>query len=259
MWLLYPNHPLASKQPDELFAEEFEAAATLGVRASLFSFEDFLAGHFRSRPAIPFGQTVVYRGWMLTLAQYAQLYAEIGQLGSSMLTSPAQYERCHHLPGWYWALRDYTPETLFFSESDDIAARLRMLDWSSCFLKDYVKSLSGEGGSMVRDLSSIPEVIARMKLFRGEIEGGVCARRIEEFDDTTEERHFVFHGTPFPRSRDVPDVVADAARLIDSPFFTVDTVRRRDGIVRIVELGDGQVSDRKQWTVDQFLSIFTRG
>jgi hypothetical protein len=54
----------------------------------------------------------------------------------------------------------------------------------------------------------------------------------------------------------VPEVVEVAARRVDSPFFSVDTIRRRDGTTRIVELGDGQVSDRKKWTPQQLLSLF---
>jgi len=53
----------------------------------------------------------------------------------------------------------------------------------------------------------------------------------------------------------MPEVVQVAAERIDRPFFTVDTILRRDGLTRIVELGDGQVSDRKQWSAQQLLEI----
>ena len=172
-----------------------------------------------------------------------------------MLASPEQYERCHHLPRWYPQLREFTPETCFFQESDDVAGRSRERSWDGCFLKDYVKSLAIEDGSMVRDLDRIPEVLAKMKAYRGEIEGGLCARRIEDFMSETEERYFVFKSRPFCRCGSVPDVVRTAAERIDSPFFTVDTIQRRDAITRIIELGDGQVSDRKKWTVSQLLDV----
>jgi hypothetical protein len=172
-----------------------------------------------------------------------------------MLTSPEQYELCHHLPRWYPTLAEFTPETCFFRESEDVVSRLRELSWTGCFLKDYVKSLAIADGSLVRDLARIPEVIAKMKMYRGEIEGGICARRVEDFDPETEGRYFVFRGTVYSREGPVPEVVQVAARRIDSPFFTVDTIRRRDGVVRIVELGDGQVSDRKKWTAQQIIAM----
>jgi hypothetical protein len=192
---------------------------------------------------------------MVTPAQYGQLCIEVSRFGAQMLTSPEHYELCHHLPRWYPLLADFTPETRFFSESDDIASQLRGLSWTGCFLKDYVKSLAVADGSLVTDLSRIPEVIAKMKKYRGEIEGGICARRIEDFDHDTEDRHFVFRGTAYAREGSVPEVVEIAARRIVSPFFTVDTVRCRDGVTRIVELGDGQVSDRKKWTARQIISV----
>jgi hypothetical protein len=254
--LLYPSNPLRRSEPDELYAEEHASALSLGFEVSLFPFEEFLADNFRVRPSLSPGQTVLYRGWMVTPSQYARLHDAVAGLGVAMLTSPEQYERCHHLPGWYPQLQELTPETCFFRESDDVAARLRELSWTGCFLKDYVKSLAVEGGSVVRDLSRIQEVVAKMKFYRGEIEGGLCARRLEDFDPETEERYFVFKGKPFSRNDSLPGVVHIAADRISSPFFTVDTALRRDGTIRIIELGDGQVSDRKKWTAEQLLQIF---
>jgi hypothetical protein len=246
MRLLYPASPLQPREPHELYAEEHAAALESAFSVSLFSFEEFTAGTFRARPAIAGADTVLYRGWMVTLTQYRHLCGQVSIPGAAMLTSPEQYALCHHLPRWYPVLAEFTPETCFFGESDDIASRLRDLSWKGCFLKDYVKSLAIPGGSLITDLARIPEVVARMRSYRGEIEGGICARRVEDFDPGTEERYFVFRGTAYAREGSVPEVVKIATRRIDSPFFTVDTVRRRDGKTRIVELGDGQVSDRKK-------------
>lgn len=40
-----------------------------------------------------------------------------------------------------------------------------------------------------------------------------------------------------------------------SPFFTVDVALRRDGVLRIVEFGDGQVSDRKHWSCQSLIRM----
>jgi hypothetical protein len=255
MRLLYPANPLQHREPDDLYAEEYAAAVGSGFSVSLFSYEEFTAGIFRARPTISRGDTVLYRGWMVTPTQYGQLCADVSSFGAEMLTSPEHYELCHHLPQWYPTLAEFTPETCFFQESDDVASRLREFSWTDCFLKDYVKSLAIADGSRVTDLAQIPEVIAKMKRYRGEIEGGICARRIEDFDHDTEDRYFVFRRTAHAREGSVPEVVQIAAARIASPFFTVDTVRRRDGVIRIVELGDGQVSDRKKWTARQFIGV----
>jgi ATP-grasp domain, R2K clade family 3 len=258
MRLLYPTSPLQPREPDELCAEECAAAVASGFSVSLFSYEDFMAGTFRARPTLSSGDTVLYRGWMVTPAQYRELHAEVSRRGAGMLTSPEQYELCHHLPRWYTTLTEFIPETRFFQESDDVASRLRELSWTDCFLKDYVKSLATADGSLVTDLARIPEVIAKMKMYRGQIEGGICARRVEDFDHDTEDRYFVFRGTAYAREGSVPEVVEIAARRIASPFFSVDTVGRRDGVIRIIELGDGQVSDLKKWTTQQIISMLGR-
>ena len=257
--LLYPASPLRFSLPDETYAEECTAAIDAGFTVFLSSYEDLLAGNFRSRPQLSTGAPILYRGWMLTPDKYHELQASIVRCGAEMLTSPTQYERCHHLPKWYPLLRDFTPETRFFQESDDLISELRALSWTGCFLKDHVKSLALEGGSLVTDLEQIPGVIAKMKAYRSGIEGGLCARRLESFVPDSEERFFVFRGRAFGRQDFVPEIVAAAARRIDSPFFSVDTILRSDGITRIVEIGDGQVSDRKQWTVGQFLNILRVG
>jgi hypothetical protein len=256
MRLVYPSNPLRPREPDDLYAEEYSAALDSGFEASVFSYEGLADGSFRPRPNLAPDDTVLYRGWMLTPEEFGQLSIEVQHLGARMLTSPEQYVLCHHLPRWYPALAEFTPETRFFAETDDVATQLQALGWTGCFLKDYVKSLTTSGGSFVHDLSRIPEVLAQMKKHRGKIEGGICARRIEAFDPDTEDRYFVFRGKPHGRSGMVPEVVEVAARRIDSPFFTVDTIRRRDGTTRIVELGDGQVSDRKKWTAQQLVRLF---
>jgi hypothetical protein len=45
---------------------------------------------------------------------------------------------------------------------------------------------------------------------------------------------------PLPALSEITPLVAKLAL----PFVTVDVVRRTDGVWRVVELGDGQVSDR---------------
>jgi hypothetical protein len=142
-------------------------------------------------------------------------------------------------------LSEFTAETKIFSEHDDIAASLLADGWDGCFLKDYVKSLATDGGSLVSDLSQIPSVIARMNKYRGQIEGGICARRLESYDTASERRYFVFRGVPFGDGVEVPELVR------------IDTAMRSDGTLRIIELDDGQVSDRKHWSSKDFIRILS--
>ncbi|MEN9359888.1 MAG: hypothetical protein RL095_1423 [Verrucomicrobiota bacterium] len=255
MLILYPSSQLDPRAPDELFAEEYSAVVNLGIRVARFSLEDFLEGDFRCRPRLGEGDEVLYRGWMLTSDQYDRLNFAISEAGGRLVTSPDQYRRCHHLPGWYESLKEFTPETLFAADAPALLVRLREMGWTSCFIKDFVKSLGVED-AMLKDLDRLPATIAKMHEYRGQIEGGLCARRIEDFDPESEERYFVFRGQSFARDGIVPELVLQIASKIDSPFFSIDTIRRRDGVWRLVELGDGQVSDLKKWPIEELVKIF---
>jgi hypothetical protein len=51
--------------------------------------------------------------------------------------------------------------------------------------------------------------------------------------------------------------VAYCAEAIASPFFSVDVARRADSIERIVDIGDGQVSDLVGCSVERFVEIWS--
>jgi hypothetical protein len=55
----------------------------------------------------------------------------------------------------------------------------------------------------------------------------------------------------------IPEPVAFCAEAIASSFFSVDVARRADGVDRIVEIGDGQVSDLSGWSVGRFVGIWS--
>lgn len=252
MRLLYPSDPFDKKRPDEQYAEEHDAMVAAGLLASLFSFEDFEAGTFRPSPALESGEPVLYRGWMLTLDAYAQLVEQLLEKGGVMITSPTQYRHCHYLPEWYPTLAVHTSETRVLASDADFVQVLQGLDWPGYFIKDYVKSLNTGSGSLVDTTEQIAPLVDRMRQYRGQVEGGICVRCREEYLEETERRYFVLHGVAHGVEGEVPELVNDCARVIDSPFFSVDVVLRSDGVLRLVELGDGQVSDRKEWSAERF-------
>ena len=85
-------------------------------------------------------------------------------------------------------------------------------------------------------------------------------RRIERFVAESERRYFVLDGKPFSAAGDpVPEVVEQVASRIPSPFFSVDVARREDGVLRVVEVGDGQVSDLVGWPAEAFAAMWAAG
>ena len=77
-------------------------------------------------------------------------------------------------------------------------------------------------------------------------------RQVENFLPDTERRYFVFNGKPHAPTSEVPEIVHQCASRVKSRFFSVDVIQRADGKLRIVEIGDGQVSDLVGWTPENF-------
>ena len=252
MRFLYPSSPLNSRQADDFYELERSAAQSAGLATALW-----LEESARISPAPSAGEVVVYRGWMLRAPEYARLQTLVEVTGARLLTPLAMYTRTHHLPEWYGLLEEFTPRTRFFENAE---AAVTALEFESgpFFVKDWVKSLSSARGSIAVNASQIAEIAADLCNYRGSLEGGLCVREVEMFDNATEDRFFVVQGEVFARSGIAPEIVQTAASRISSAFFTIDAVRRGDGVWRIVELGDGQVSDLKDWTLEQFMPVLTR-
>ncbi len=257
MHFLYPSDPLRPKHVDDNYAAEFFAITAAGFGASVFSLEEFQAGSFKASPPLP-AATVLYRGWMLAQADYESLVAAVSTAGAKCFVDTKSYLAAHHLPNWYPAVAEFSPETRIFSPTADLAAELRLLDWPAYFIKDYVKSLKTSIGSIISNPEEADVVATEMRRFRGTVEGGFCVRRVEGFLPETERRFFVFNSIPFSASGENPAIVATCARRIQSPFFSMDIVQRNDGVLRLVEIGDGQVSDLVGWSPEQFVSMFVQ-
>ena len=258
MHLLYPTSPLRSKQPDEQFAAEVDAVRVAGFELSLFSLEDLQGGTFRAIPPLPRDTDILYRGWMMSAAEYEALVMAVSLAGARPVTDLQTYLASHHLPNWYAAIADLTPETRIYPADSDLEAELQALGWSDFFIKDYVKSLKTSIGSRISKPEQVALLVSEMRRFRGVIEGGFCVRRVEEFLLNTERRYFILEGVPHAASNDVPPIVHECARRLRGRFYSVDVVQRADGKLRIVEVGDGQVSDWVGWTPEQFAGILAK-
>jgi hypothetical protein len=257
MRFVYPQSLLNSRLPDEMFQDEATALSKAGHIVTLIDSEK-LPTEPATLKAIMSEETVVYRGWMLSLPEYKNLVLSIEKAGGLPLSSPERYLATHYLPHWYKVISDLTPETIVLSLDSDWTFELRKLGWSKFFVKDYVKSLKTSVGSLIEFPEDIQTVVAEMKKYRGTIEGGLCIRRVEDFLVETEQRYFVLKGKPHcvnPTDK-IPDIVFECAKRIDSQFFSVDVIHRADGQLRIVEIGDGQVSDLVGWSVQRFIDMW---
>lgn len=253
---LFPASPFDPKLADEPFVAQQEALEAAGFNWSVCSDAEFNGAE--PLRGVPVGSTVVYRGWMATPSQYESFTNAVVRFGASPLTSAAAYAACHYLPNWYPLIRELTPDTVILPEDADLDTELRKLGWNAYFIKDYVKSLKTGPGAVARTPLQAKVIVEAMRTYRGEIEGGLCLRRVEAFEEQSETRYFVLRGQAHhPTDGTIPEIVQSCVERISSPFFSVDVARRRDGDLRIIEVGDGQVSDLVGWGPDEFAGLWS--
>lgn len=252
---LFAADPLDPRLIDSHFHDQRAEISRAGFSTSFIP-DSALEGAGVLR-GIPAGAIVIYRGWMIDTRQYMNLVAAIEQSGAVAYTSLDRYLLAHHLPNWYPLLRDLTAETVVLPEDADVLTELRRLSWPGYFLKDYVKSLKTSTGSLISTPEEALPVLEEMRRFRGVIEGGICVRRKESFVPDTEVRYFVVAGHAYaPDGAVAPDIVHEVAARVDSPFFSIDIAQTEAGVARVVEIGDGQVSDLVGWSPDTFANIW---
>lgn len=248
----FPSDPVNQRLFDDSFIEQIEALKDKDFNI-LAVHDDMTCARVSG---VRNGDQIVYRGWMLDSEKYSQLVRSIDLTGAIAFTSLHEYLQCHHMLHWYDLISKLTPETKFFVPDDHLVDHLKELNWPAYFIKDYVKSLKAE--SFIKDPEQALSVLAKLKEYRGQIEGGVCVRRVENFLPETERRYFVVKDKAYgPDSSHIPDIVQQCVQKIDSPFYSVDIAQLFDGKFRIIELGDGQVSDLvDSWTPPAFAEMW---
>ncbi|MEV0115280.1 ATP-grasp domain-containing protein [Streptomyces sp. NPDC050844] len=211
-----------------------------------------------------------YRGWMLTAGQYGALFDALAARGVTLVTSPKDYQRAHELPGWYGTFEPVTPRSVWLPTAPgtlparpDLAAAATALGGGPAVVKDYVKSRKHEWheACFVPDLADtrrLASVVTRFVELQDEsLTGGVVIRAFEDFRTSIGEARvwwvdgspvlFTAHpDTPRLRPEPDPDFVRPLVTALACRFVTTDLALREDGVWRVVEVGDGQVSDLPQ-------------
>lgn len=261
--ILFPHNPLEPRKPDFDFEDQHKAALEAGFEVGIIDTD--LAE--LARPLTP--GPVLYRGWMVSADRYGHIYDALAERGLQLMTSPAAYRLCHHLPGWYPSLQGHTPESTWYPDGDGWSPDgvLKRLGEGPLVVKDYVKSAkhNWHEACFIPDSGSLCPVTSKFLELRGEdLEGGLVFRRFLNFQSigdhpkshmplTLEYRAFVWHGKlvhgdhywetgDYPQSEPPWADFQGQLQEVDSPFFTLDVACDTDDRWWIVELGDGQVS-----------------
>ncbi|MFC0626805.1 ATP-grasp domain-containing protein [Kribbella deserti] len=254
MLLLVPSDPLNPRKVDPHFQPQAAAAA----QVARIDHDAVVRGEYAEAVrGVPSSEDAVYRGWMMTSGQYDGMARALATRGTTLRTSSEDYRQAHELPGWYDALAGVTPLSAW-GPPEDLDALCDRLGDGPAVLRDYVKSMKHywHEAAYIPDLADRPavrRVVSRFLELRDDsFAGGLVLRQFEAFAGA-EARTWWIGGrcvlvTAHP---DTPDETPqfDVLELeplvagLTLPFVTVDLVRRTDGVMRVVELGDGQVSD----------------
>ncbi len=264
--------PLRPRHTDPHFADEARTARELGHPIALIDHDALTAGDATAAVArVPQGSAAAwYRGWMVTAGQYGALSDALAARGVTLMTSPQDYERAHELPGWYGTFESVTPRSVWLPTASgtspagpELVAAATRLGGGPAVVKDYVKSRKHEWheACFVPDLADtgrLASVVARFVELQDEfLAGGVVIRAFEDFRSTVgEARLWWVDGSPVlstahpdtPLLRPEPDPVLlqPLVAALGCRFVTTDLALREDGVWRVVEVGDGQVSDLPQ-------------
>lgn len=258
--VLYPSSLFNPREVDEHFREEYEAAQRVGMQvalvddASLRQPGTLRLGSFKDRK-------LFYRGWMLNEQEFSGLEQAINQAHSQLLTDTDDYLQAHYLPNWYPLFAEHTPFSVW-GDADDPEELLAELPGGAAIVKDYVKSFKHlwDEACYIRDTDDTVDalrVINKFKELRIEIQGGLILRHYEPLGD--EYRSWWRDGecrlvsahpdTPEllpPDDLDL-DFLRDNVAELDARMVTIDLARNTEtNDYRIVEIGDGMVSDRPQ-------------
>ncbi|MBF9223590.1 ATP-grasp domain-containing protein [Hymenobacter ruricola] len=233
--ILLPSLPY-QRAIDPMWQDEMEAAQRHGHTVCLYDAE---RNKLYQQPNAQW--PTLYRGWMLTADEYEQLE----QL-TPLLVPAAMYLASHQAPGWYAAVAEFTPrsQVVQADAAEEVVAALLRRD-GRCFVKGLSKSFGED--SVIHSPEELRKVLG--KHLENESQE-LFVREFVELSDQPEQRFFAVRNRAFgANGREFPSTLLPALAALQSRWlYTVDVAHRPDGQPLIIEVGDGQVSDTKEWT-----------
>ncbi len=272
MLLVFPADPTSPRRVDPAFAEEADLAKSVGFAIGFATLD---LGDLQLK--IPEGSgPALYRGWMLSIEDYAKLEAAIAHRGYALVNDAKAYRHCHHLPEWYDVIggAKITPRSIWFPgtatsfEMASVVERVRAeFGASPVILKDYVKSRKHEWSdacfiASASDGAEVERVASNfLRLQDDAFVGGLVFREFVAFKQiglhskshmplVREFRFFCFDGNlvtqapywgegNYEGTSPGLDVIASVLPLVRSRFFAIDVAQKEDGTWFVMELNDG--------------------
>lgn len=240
-----------TKTIDPMWADEYEYAKAIGLGVCLYSSEDEKLHYEKdgewhvTTPASRFSERMrgytLYRGWMLTFKEYHKLSGM-----NNMIVPVDEYISSHECYGWVDQIPTYTFRTEYHP------APLSGLTFDKG-QRYFVKGASKSFGDL-SFINSVEDVIRLLTSERIADGDTLCVRDYIELSKQPESRFFVVRGEAIgSKGTSLPESLTDALKeLKPRTLYSLDVAYTLDGTPIIVEIGDAQVSDLKEWTVKDF-------
>lgn len=236
MRFVYPSLPYQLRTVYPLWEPEYEWARTQGLAVGLVDVDE----ERRWLPPPVAATPIIYRGWMLAAAEYAALSCLL-----PVAVPTAEYLSSHEATGWYDAVAGYTFLSRFLSEPTP----LDFNDGRRYFVKGVVKSFGA--ASVVSSQQQFDSFWCQQELPAGT---PLFVRDFAALRPGSERRFFVVRGQAFGAGGTrLPAALQPVlAALRPRLFYSLDAAETLTGQPVLVEIGDGQVSDLKEWSVAEF-------
>jgi hypothetical protein len=179
----------------------------------------------------------------------SRLDADYQQLATltPLLVTPALYMASHQASAWYNAIAPFTPHSVFAPANEaEWAVEDFLRSNGRCFVKGLVKSFGSE--SIITSQADLSALLRKHQIAPDEL---LFIREFVELAPPPEERFFAIQGVAYGAKAQSfpPDLLPALAQLQSRWLYTLDLAYTKGGRPIIIEVGDGQVSDTKEWQV----------
>lgn len=233
MRVIYPSLPYEVRTVDPMWADEYHWAKQQGWAVALYDAEAQQLWADSPTPAL-------YRGWMLSEKEYLQLAHR-----TPLLVPVTSYLASHQATGWYEAVQNFT----FPSEFRPAQLPPDFSAGQHYFVKGLVKSFGAD--SVVTSAAQWQQLCQRYELLPEEL---LFVRQYVALEADAEHRFFVVAGVAYGAGgATLPASLQPVLALLRPRlFYSLDVALTAAGHPIVVEAGDGQVSDLKEWELAEF-------
>ena len=126
MKILFCENVLKPNIVDDAFLDEYNIAKNNGFDVLLYDFNDKILKTQCKNNEL---EEIIYRGWMLNIIEYNELYKELYSKNYKLINNPTEYQNCHYLPDSLKYIEKYTPKTIFknIKNENDISILIDMV------------------------------------------------------------------------------------------------------------------------------------